>query len=75
MSRIAFAEDDSYFSDELHLHGVGREEIMPAGFVSRKQGLPAYLLVLFHDAVTAEVVGEIRAATARREQPWTAPEL
>ena len=57
MSRIAFAEDDSSFTEELRLHGVGYEETMPLGFVSRRQGLSAYLLVLFHDAVVAELGG------------------
>ena len=59
MSRIAFAEDDSRFNDELRLYGLGHEEIMPAGFVSRRRGFPAYLLVLFHDDVVAELNGKM----------------
>lgn len=57
MNRIAFSGDDSRFNDELRLLGVGDREEMPAGFVSRRQGLPAYLLVLFHDTVWVELQG------------------
>ena len=32
---------------------------MPSGFVSRRQGLPSYLLVLFHDEVVAELHGKL----------------
>ena len=70
MSRIAFAEDDSSFNDELRLHGVGHDETMPLGFVSRKQGLSAYLLVLFHDAVVVELGGHYSNVTAGSMVLW-----
>ena len=61
MNRIAFDDDDPCFNEEVRLLGVGREETMPPGFVSRRQGLPAFLLVLFHDAAVAEVRGRRRS--------------
>lgn len=58
MNRLSFSETDPRFSDEVRIHGVGRRELMPPGFVSRRKGLPAYLLVLFHDRVAVELAGE-----------------
>lgn len=57
MNRIAFSEDDAAFTDEVRLLGVGVAESMPAGYVARRRGLDAFLLVLFHDTVTAELCG------------------
>jgi AraC-like DNA-binding protein len=59
VNRIAFTEEDTCFNDAVRLYGVGRMETMPAGFVTRRQGLPAFLLVLFHDEVFAEVNGNL----------------
>ena len=57
MNRIYFSEDDPRFDAHVRLLGVGRNEVMPPGFVSRQRGLPAFLCVLFHDPVLVEVMG------------------
>ena len=57
MNRIYFSEDDPRFDVHVRLHGVGRKEVMPAGFVSRQRGLSAFLCVLFHDPALVEVMG------------------
>jgi AraC-like DNA-binding protein len=70
MNRIAFAEDNSCFSEEVRLYGVGWREIMPPGSVSRRCGLSAYLLVLFHDAVDVELGGERKRIAANTMVLW-----
>jgi len=59
MNRIGFIEDDQRFNARIRLYGVGREEVMPPGYVSRRHGLSAFLCVMFHDAVEVEVMGEL----------------
>jgi AraC family transcriptional regulator, arabinose operon regulatory protein len=58
VNRIYFSDDDPRFNDRVRLFGVGRKEVMPPGFVSRRRGLAAYLCVLFHDMVLVEVMGQ-----------------
>lgn len=58
MNRISFPEDDPRFNVRVRLFGVGREEVMPPGFVSRRRGLSAFLCVMFHDPVLVELKGE-----------------
>jgi AraC-like DNA-binding protein len=57
MNRVWFEEDDPRFDAHVRLFGVGLKEVMPAGFLSRRRGLPAYVCILFHDAVLVEVMG------------------
>ena len=40
-------------SKELRICGIGIRELMPSGFVDRPHGTGDYLLMLFHDPVTA----------------------
>jgi len=58
MNRIGFIEDDPRFNARIRLYGVGREEVMPPGYVSRRRGLSAFLCVMFHDSVLVEIMGE-----------------
>jgi len=57
MNRICFEEDDPRFNTHVRLLGVGAREVMPPGLISRSSGLPAYLCILFHDAVLADIMG------------------
>ncbi|MFA7369576.1 MAG: helix-turn-helix domain-containing protein [Kiritimatiellales bacterium] len=59
MNRIGFTDDDPRFNARIRLYGVGREEVMPPGFVSRRRGHRGALCVLFHDPVEVEVMGEL----------------
>jgi AraC-like DNA-binding protein len=58
LNRIYFTDEDPRFNTHIRLLGVACREIMPAGFVSRRLGLPAFLCVLFHDKVSVEVMSE-----------------
>jgi len=58
LNRIYFTDEDARFNTRIRLLGVACQEIMPPGFVSRRLGLPAFLCVLFHDQVSAEILGE-----------------
>ncbi len=60
-NRIFLGESDPRFDDRVRLLGVGREETMPPGFVSRREGLAAWLLVIFHHPVTAQLRGRREA--------------
>ena len=57
MNRFYFPEDDPRFDAHVRLFGVGRKEVMPPGFVTRRRGLAAFLCVLFHDWALVEVMG------------------
>lgn len=56
-NRFVFHEEDPRFNDDLRLSGIGIREIMPSGFVSRRRGIPAFLLILFHDPATVLLNG------------------
>ncbi len=59
MERVSFAENDPRFGGGVRLLGAGCRETMPPGFVSRRQGLDAWLCVLFHDKVQVELAGNL----------------
>ncbi len=57
MNRIYLYDDDPRFNNEVRLIGVGFREPMPPELIERRQGLPYWLLVMFHDAVEIEFKG------------------
>lgn len=69
-NRLIFSEDDARFSDEVRLSGLGGRERMPPGHVGRRNGLPAFLIVLFHGAVEIELQGQRRRLPANSLVAW-----
>jgi AraC family transcriptional regulator of arabinose operon len=70
MNRLYFAENDPRFDEGVRLLGVGLHERMPPGFVTRRQGLPAFLFVWFHDAVEVELAGRGQVVAAETPVLW-----
>lgn len=69
-SRYYFGLDDPRFTSRMRLVGVGKEERMPPGFVARRKGLPAYLLVVFHGEAEVELGGRRRTVGAGTAVLW-----
>lgn len=57
LKRIVLRDDDPRFDERIRVMGVGLHERMPQGFVKRGEGLNAWLMVIFHDAVLVELGG------------------
>jgi AraC family transcriptional regulator of arabinose operon len=57
LNRVFLREDDPSFDGEARLIGVGCRERMPPGRVERRRGLDAWLVVIFHDPIDAELGG------------------
>lgn len=70
VNRIYFADDDPRFDAGVRLFGVGLHERMPPGFVTRRNGLPAFLFVWFHDPVEVELVGKLQRVPAQTPILW-----